>query len=420
MLLFENKKEILYFLAIALFIFVLNLSYNYYKFSAFKNLEFQILDATLIYSQEKTSKNGKIYFQNFFKSADFNFYVNSKNNITKGDYKVEIPTKNIKFKNYIKGVIFTTFKSLKKIEPKPNLSQKLSSKISAQHESAIMKELFSALYLATPISKELRLMVTNWGIAHLIAISGFHLSLLFAVFYFIFKTPYSFFQERFFPYRNRDIDLSVIILAFGGFYLWLLDFTPSFFRSYLMAIFGFLLLLRGLKIFHFGNLFLCLVFALCADPSLLFSIGFYFSCLGVFFILVYIHNFGERKDLKSAKKMLFHAVFFEVFVFCAMNIPVFYFFPQASLYQMSVIPLGYAFVVFYPLSIILHIFSFGGIFDEFLLEFFAYAPKQADIFITSWEFWLFNASLLLAIKYRLIAIFIALTGAIQYFFGILV
>ena len=416
MFLFERKKEILFLFLACFVIFLLNFSYKYYEFYKFKKSEFYELNASLEKSEKKLSKKGKSYYLNLFKSDEFSVFLYSKKEIEKGFYALKISTKNVKFKQFLKGQIFSSFKGLKKLQKPQNLASILSQKITAQHENTLLKELFSTLYLATPISRELRYMVTNWGIAHLIAISGFHLGLLFSIFYLLFKKPYEFFQSRFFPFRNRDFDLSVIILSLAGFYLYLLDFAPSFLRSYIMAVFGFFILTRGLKLFNYGNLIICALFAISVNISLLFNIGFYFSCLGVFFILVYIHHFGEKSDLKSKTKMLFHAVFFEIFVFCAMNIPVYFFFNQASLFQMSVIPLGYAFVVFYPLSIFLHLLGFGGVFDEHLLSFLNFASKQGEIFVPLWLFVAFNLSLYFCAKYKKFAIFLAIFSFLYYIY----
>ena len=46
--------------------------------------------------------------------------------------------------------------------------------IGAQHENEKMAELFTALFLAAPVGKELRQDVNFYGVAHLIAISGYH------------------------------------------------------------------------------------------------------------------------------------------------------------------------------------------------------------------------------------------------------
>ncbi|OCS32836.1 hypothetical protein AWR29_09260 [Campylobacter fetus subsp. venerealis] len=186
-----------------------------------------------------------------------------------------------------------------------------------------------------------------------------------------------------------------------------------------MGVFGFLLLSRGLSIFKFGNLCLTILIAVAFSPKLLFSIGFYFSCLGVFFIFLYIHHFGDKNDLKSRLKIALHTLYLEIFVFGAMNIPVYYFFTSASLYQLSVIPLAYVFVVFYPLSIILHFFNLGGIFDSQMLAFLEFANKQSDIFIPFWIFVFFNFLLIPAIKFKSIAIFLSAGGMVLFIFSLI-
>ncbi|PPB61916.1 hypothetical protein CDQ74_07620 [Campylobacter hyointestinalis subsp. hyointestinalis] len=100
----------------------------------------------------------------------------------------------------------------------------------------------------------------------------------------------------------------------------------------------------------------------------------------------------------------------EIFVFSAMNIPVYYFFSSASFYQLSVIPLGYIFVVFYPVSIILHIFGYGGLLDEYMLSFLNLAYEQTKIEVPTWLFICFNVSLLFSIKFKKLALLVAFVG----------
>jgi competence protein ComEC len=282
-----------------------------------------------------------------------------------------------------------------------------------------MQELYNALYLATPISKELRQNVTNWGIAHIIAISGFHLSVIFIFVFFVARFTIAPLQDRYFPYLNLRFYISLILFALMGFYLYILDFTPSFLRSYIMGLVGFLLLSRGLKVFSFGNLVLSVLIGLAFSPQLLFSIGFYFSCLGVFFIFLYIYHFGNRQDPSSWRRILIHTLALEIFVFLAMNIPVYYFFPVTSWYQLSVIPLAYAFIIFYPVSLFLHLFGIGGIFDLWMIKFIEFAPAQGRANVELWEFIAYNALALLAIYKKHIMILLALLGLFVYIFNLI-
>lgn len=414
---FENKAQITIFVAFLVFIFALNLYFEFRHFSDFVSSGSQVLIAKVEQNYTKI-KNEREYFVLKLKTDDFSFYTTTKEEINSNSVKIGIVTKNIKFRDFIKKSFYAPNFLLRAEQSAPKFRDLLKEKITSQHENIKLKELYATLFLATPISKELRANVTNWGIAHIISISGFHLSLIFAILFFCLRFPYEYFQNKYFPYRDRNFDISLFIFALAGVYLWILDFTPSFLRSYVMGIVGFFFAARGIGVFRIENLFICVALALAFSPSLMFSLGFYFSALGVFFIFVYIRHFGDEKILRSPLKLLIHSLCLEIFVFSAMNIPVYYFFPSASIFQLSVIPLGYVFSVFYPLSIALHIFGFGGIFDSAMLEFIEFANEQARIHIYFWEFALFNALLLPAIKFKSIAIFIAVCGIFIFIFGL--
>ena len=76
--------------------------------------------------------------------------------------------------------------------------------------------------------------------------------------------------------------------------------------------------------------------------------------------------------------------------------------------------------MFYPLSIALHLFGFGGLLDSYLLDFLAYATKGGDIFIPTWLFVLFNLSLIFTVRYKYCAVFVALSGVFIYFWGLFI
>lgn len=400
-------------------IFGLNLAYEYKKFKDFSKNSPIVLDTIVLQNYQKTNKKGNKYFVLKLKSDEFSFYTTSKFKIDSKFIKATLNPTKVSFKDYLSKTFYMPNLSLKQITNKSNWRLNLSQKITSSHQNPKIAELYSALYLATPISKELRQNVTNWGIAHIIAISGFHLSLLFAMLFFVFRPIYKPLQKKFFPYRDLNFDISVFIFSGAIFYLWILDFTPSFFRSLIMGIVGFIFICRGIKIFAIENLFVCIALAVSFCPNLIFSLGFYFSCLGVFFIFLYIKYFGDTNDLKSPLKIFLHSLGLSIFVYFCMNLPVYYFFHSASLFQLSVIALGYVFVVFYPISIIAHLFGFGDFLDIYLLNFLEFANEQAQIYIPKWLFILFNLSLFLAIKFRFVGLMIALFGGIFYFFAFL-
>lgn len=413
-----SVRFLIKFSIFCLVVFGLNLAYEYKKFKDFSQNSYLNLEAVVLQNYEKTGKFGNKYFVLKLKTDEFSFYTTTKNKINAKSVITKVNPTKISFKDYLSKQFYMPNLFIKPVQNDSNFRLNLSSKIISFHQNPKIGELYSALYLATPISKELRANVTNWGIAHIIAISGFHLSLLFAMLFFMLKPLYKPLQKKFFPYRDLNFDISLFIFVLAIFYLWILDFTPSFFRSLIMGIVGFLLICRGIKVFAIENLFICIALALSFCPNLAFSLGFYFSCLGVFFIFLYIKYFGDTKSSLSPLKLFLHSLGLSVFVYCCMNLPVYYFFHSASLFQLGVIPLGYVFMVFYPISIIAHLLGCGDFFDVYLLNFLEFANEQAQIYIPTWLFVAFNLSLVLAVRFKFVGLLIAICGGGIYFFNL--
>ena len=99
-----------------------------------------------------------------------------------------------------------------------------------------------------------------------------------------------------------------------------------------------------------------------------------------------------------------------------MSLLVYFFFPLASLQQLSVIPLGYVFILFYPLSVVLHLIGFGGVFDSALIEFLSYQITSYQAQIPLWLFVVANDCALLAIRFKTAAILCPLIGILPIFF----
>lgn len=418
MKLFYSWKEIFVFFLGILIILSINLGLKYNKFIEFKNQDYAFLDVKIEKNYSKIGKRRNKYYVLKCKAEDFSFYTTTKKKINFNNAKIGVVTKNISFIDFIKKSFYLTNFKIIALKSKPNLRSNLHNLVISQHSNLRMQELFSALFLATPISNELRQIVTNWGVAHIVSISGFHLSLLFGIFLFILSPIYFYFQDRFFPFRDRIFDLSLLIFIFAGFYLWILDFTPSFLRSYIMGVGGFFFVSKGLKVINFENLFICLLLAISFYPSLAFSVGFYFSSLGVFSIFLFVKHFGDRKAFSSWKVLFLQGLLLELFVFSIMNTPVYYFFHRAGIFQLSVIPLGYVFSVFYPLEIVLHLFGFGDLLDEYLLKFMDLASANREIYTPDYLFWGFNLSLIFAIRYKFVALALAFVGLFLYIFGL--
>ncbi|WP_230056679.1 hypothetical protein [Campylobacter suis] len=88
-----------------------------------------------------------------------------------------------------------------------------------------------------------------------------------------------------------------------------------------------------------------------------------------------------------------------------------YFFQVLAPTQALVIPVSYIFSIFYPVSFILHVFGFGGLFDIWIEKFLNLTATTSQIKIEFWQFLLYNVISLLAIKSRVLMIFAGMIGA---------
>ena len=294
---FENAREVYIFCLACALVFALNLGFSYYKFSEFKAQNGVILQAKILQNYEKTNEKGKIYHVLKLKTQDFSFYTTTQADFDVGANEqilIGAENKSVKFKEYLSGSFFMPsygVAELRYATSEERICDKIFEFIAAQHESEKMTELFTALFLAAPVGKELRQDVNFYGVAHLIAISGYHLGLIFGALYFILRPIYRYFQARYFPYRNAKFDLSAVIFVVLFCYLALIGFVPSFLRAFLMSLLALFLLARNVRVVSFELLFTVICAAVALIPSLLFSVGFYFSCLGVFYIYLYFYEY---------------------------------------------------------------------------------------------------------------------------------
>jgi len=244
--LFLTKREIVSTLLVLVVLFTSSIFYEFYKYKQITTYSLHVTTAKVINHYEKKSKNGKPYTVLKLKSRDFTFYTTywKPLHVKRNDVlKVIFYTKTIDFYNYLKGFYVST-KSLhvKKKSEKNSLVEFVEN----QHIDLLSKELYNALFFAIPISKELREDITKWGIAHLVAISGFHLGILSGILFFLFRPIYTFFQDRYFPYRNRTADLAFLVFIVLGCYTYFIDMTPSVVRAFVMSVIGFLLFSRNI------------------------------------------------------------------------------------------------------------------------------------------------------------------------------
>jgi len=384
----QNKKILT--IAILIFLFIINLSIEYAKYLDLIDEEIYETKVEVLNIYKK--KNFDILR---VKADNFDFFtnINKEENIKKSDFlNITFISRNISFLDYLKG-FYTKTIYFDRLEKLPIFKDKIVQKIDSNHENEMIKELFQALFLATPISKELREICTNYGISHLIALSGFHLVVLSFIIYWIFYYPYSFFHQKYFPYRNKKYDLLIITIFLLFFYLLLTGIVPSLLRAFVMFCLGVFLLRSNIKILSFETLLFTFLIVIALFPKYLFSLGFWFSIMAVFYIFLYIKYF-------TFKNKIWHLILFNSWMFLIFNPIVHFYFPATSYEQFLSIIITIFFTLFYPFEIVAHIFDFAIYFDEYIRFFLDYEMYVYEVKTPFYFFVIFIIFSFLSIFYK--------------------
>ncbi|MDR0664043.1 MAG: ComEC/Rec2 family competence protein [Helicobacteraceae bacterium] len=384
--LFYSFKSLALFIAVCAAALSVNLFFEYSRFLELKKQKFCDINATIARQTLKLNKNGKAYWTLRLESKERGVFFTStfedlRDDLTKSDVSLTIITENIGFLDFMRGFYAPSFKisilpSFYEVKS-DSLYDRAVSFIADQHENAYMRELFPAIFFASPQSAELRSAVVKYAAAHLIALSGMHLSVLSLVLGALVGFPYRILQSRFFPWRNGFYDLSAIAIAVFGVYLIFTGVVPSLLRAYAMFIFGLFLFARHIKVVSFETLLIVSLALIAFAPRLLFSIGFLLSVAGVFYIFLYLRYFGDRSKIAIAIGM-------SIYVFAAMLPIVHYFFPPTAHTQLLSPILTLIYTPFYILEIILHAIGLGDLLDSALIAFFNVSVSQWDFSVPLW------------------------------------
>lgn len=259
------------------------------------------------------------------------------------------------------------------------LKNNINNFIYSQHINDDISSLYSALFLAINVNEQIRQLCSNFGISHLVAISGFHLGVISFVLYFLISLLYSPIHQKYFPYRNKRFDLLIVISIILFSYLLFVDLVPSLLRSFVMFIFGLFLLRNNIKILSFETLLIIVLIIIALFPKLLFSISLWFSVAGVFYIYLFLHYF---KNLNK----YFQFILFNFWIYFAMNPIVHYFFGTTSLEQLYSPIITLIFTLFYPLAAALHILNIGNLLDSLLELLLSYEVQTKEVFTPLWLF----------------------------------
>ena len=358
--LFNTKRDFLLFIFTSTCILFYSLLIEYQEYKKLTRFDSQIINAIVVKQYFKT-KNKKTFQVLKLKSEDgLNIYTSAKKslkNVLGQKVKLEIWAGKTSFYEYLTS--FYAYSKVKYIYKTQTLKQKLNSYIASLHVNPNISNIYQALYTATPLHVDLQTTFSTLGVSHLLAISGFHLGVLSALLFFLLRPVYTFFQNRYFPYRNAKFDLFITVATILLAYLLFLDSPPSLLRAFFMLIIGFILYDRGIKIVSMQTLFLTVVLLLSFFPKLFFALGFWLSVSGVFYIFLFLIHFK-----KLPKIWQFILVPFWVYILMLpFSLAIF---GNFSIYHPLSILWTTLFTIFYPLSIFLHIIGFGSLFDTLL------------------------------------------------------
>jgi len=354
-------REYFYFSLLILSILMVSLSLEYYHYSKFTQFDDAIVDVTVLKHYSK-SQGGKTYDVLKLRTDDgAKFYITTKaplKNLVGHKATLWVLTKYISFFEYIKG--FATKGAVITLGRDKSKTAQLGSALDEIHQNSEVSEIYGALFFALPLSSALQERFSMLGVSHLLAISGFHLGVLSFILFSLFRFPYIQLQQYYFPHRHSHRDLFVMVALVLGAYLLFLGDVASLLRAYAMLLVGYILYDRGLKIVSMQTLLITMILLLALWPRLLFSLGFWLSISGVYFIFLYFHYF----DKVSARVSFFAIGLWVYLLMTPLSLAIF---GNYSLYHPLSIVWSLLFTLFYPLVLLLHMVGFGDMLDALLV-----------------------------------------------------
>ncbi|MDD3592234.1 MAG: ComEC/Rec2 family competence protein [Sulfurovum sp.] len=403
--LFADRKSLAWVLLFFLMILLIRLLLHYQEYRSFVSKPFYYTYADVIsektkHSRGKSYKVLKLHGEN---GLHFITTAYTQNSYANKRLRLQIfPDEKIGFRGYM-GTFFVKSRIKEVLPEEQGYKETLLAKVAGQHDSGMLASFYNAIFFASPLPDTLRTQISKLGVSHLIALSGFHLGILWGIIYGLIKIVYTPLQQRYFPYRFILIDAGAVTLVVLGIYLWFVGFPPSLVRSYAMLLAGWGLLVAGMELLSFAFLFAVAGMLLALFPSLLFSLGFWLSVSGVFSIFLLL-KYAQAVDRRIQALLII-----PVGIFVLMLPLVHGIFGVTTPYQLFSPVLSLLFVPFYPLVMMLHLLGYGGVFDGLLLTLFALPAEAENHLLPAGAMYGYIVLALFSIRYR--AAFVLLSGA---------
>lgn len=378
--LFPQRQGFLFVMGLLIFIIMIRLYVEYQSYQNFITKPFYYTYAKVMYSYEKTKGKRRYQVLKLRSDDGFIFYTTShqKENFNHKRLRLQLfPSEAISFNEYL-GTFYVKSRTKNAIDLAPTFKNNLLEQVATQHTETSMQSFYNAIFFATPVEKVLREKISMLGVSHLVALSGFHLGILWGLVYGFLYLFYKPLQQKYFPYRHALFDVGLVAMLSLGTYLWFVDFPPSLVRSYAMVLVGWIVLILGMELLSFVFLTTILLTLVALFPSLLVSLSFWLSVAGVFYIFLLLQY------TKEYSKWLITFIFIPIGIFIFMLPVVHYIFGVTSIYQLLSPLLSILFVPFYPLVMILHLLGYGDVFDGILLWLFSLPEQSEDKLLPLW------------------------------------
>ena len=394
--LFESQKGFAWTMLILFFLFLLRLGWEYHTYTEFISKPFYFTHATVLNAYMK--HKGKRAYQVLKLHSDdgLTFYTTTyqKKLLQHKRLRVQIfPGEQIGFFDYL-GNFYVKSRIRSSENSAADIKEGLLKKVASQHRDPLLGSFYNAIFFASAIPKALREKISLLGVSHLMALSGFHLGILWALVYGVLLLLYTPLQQRYFPYRYALVDVGGVAIAILGVYVWFVGAPPSLLRSYVMILAGWCVLLMAVELVSFGFLATVVGALLLLFPSLFVSLGFWLSVSGVFYIFLLLQY------SKGYHKWFITLLVIPVGIFLLMLPVVHTVFGTTSSYQLLSPLLSILFIPFYPLAMLMHLLGFGGFLDTALLWLFDLPVKGEDHYLSLWMGVLYLLFSLAAIMYR--------------------
>lgn len=164
----------------------------------------------------------------------------------------------------------------------------------------------------TRIKKDLKDKIRYIGLSHIFAMSGLHIALVIAIFYFIFKKTI----------KNKKLIEVLLLISITLYYISVKE-SPSFTRAYIMAIVYLLGKLFYEKVDLGKTLFISAIVSILINPTVIFSVSFQLS-YGAMIAIIYIFPYIRKINYKKLK-ILDYILFITTIQIFLMPITVYYF-----------------------------------------------------------------------------------------------